>query len=73
MSAPVDGIALLRAVRDSLSTPAGRAVAREIVGALRLADEEAIAADPIAASVDEAFSRARRKDRVRAGARRGAR
>ncbi len=71
MSAPTtpdEAIALMRAIRAAMSTREGRAVVREIVGALKLAAEEAVEADPVAADVDACLSRARKADRARAAA-----
>lgn len=72
MSGPVagEGITLLRLVREALGTREGRAIAREIAGLLRRADEEAAEIDPVGASVDEAIARATRQDRERAARRR---
>lgn len=66
VTAPPDGLALLSAIRNALATSEGRAVAREIVRELRLADDEAASTDPVGAEVDAAFARARSADRRRA-------
>lgn len=66
-----EAVALLQAIRAALATPAGRAIAREIAGELRRADEEAETTDPIGTSVDRALAKARRSDRVRASGKKG--
>lgn len=68
MTAP-DALDLLRSIHAALTTREGRAIAREIVLELRLADADAHAVDPVAADVDEAFNRARRADRRRTSGR----
>jgi hypothetical protein len=60
---------LMRGIRAAMSTREGRQLAREIMGELRRADDEATEAD--SSYVDQLLAKARKADRARAAKRGG--